>query len=37
MEGAIALCDGNITRAADLLGVNASTIYRKRAAWSGGA
>jgi len=36
IEEAIALCDGSIARAADLLGVNASTIYRKRAAWSGG-
>ncbi|HYG90901.1 MAG TPA: sigma-54 dependent transcriptional regulator [Azospirillum sp.] len=33
IEDAIAACDGNIPRAAALLGISASTIYRKRLAW----
>jgi two-component system repressor protein LuxO len=33
IERAIALCGGNITRAAAELGVSPSTIYRKRAGW----
>jgi two-component system repressor protein LuxO len=33
MEEAIALCDGNIPRAAALLEVNPSTIYRRKAEW----
>ena len=33
IETAIALCDGNIPRAALLLRVSPSTIYRKKAAW----
>jgi len=33
IEGAIAICDGNIPRAAALLEVSPSTIYRKRLAW----
>jgi two-component system repressor protein LuxO len=33
IEGAIALCDGNIPRAAALLEVSPSTIYRKRLGW----
>jgi len=31
---AVELCDGNISKAAFLLGVNPSTIYRKRQSWS---
>jgi len=33
MEEAIALCNGNIPRAAALLEVNPSTIYRRKAEW----
>jgi len=33
IEQAIALCDGNIPKAAALLEVSPSTIYRKRSAW----
>ena len=33
IERAIELCDGNIPRAAALLDISASTIYRKRAGW----
>jgi DNA-binding NtrC family response regulator len=33
IEGAIALCNGNIPRAAALLEVNPSTIYRRKAEW----
>jgi len=33
IEEAIAACDGNIPRAAALLEISASTIYRKRMAW----
>ncbi|HYH36620.1 MAG TPA: sigma-54 dependent transcriptional regulator [Azospirillum sp.] len=33
IENAIAACDGNIPRAAALLDISASTIYRKRLAW----
>jgi DNA-binding NtrC family response regulator len=33
IEGAIALCDGNIPRAAALLELSPSTIYRKRLGW----
>lgn len=33
IEHAIDLCDGNIPKAATFLGVSASTIYRKKAAW----
>ncbi|BBL72113.1 sigma-54-dependent transcriptional regulator [Methylogaea oryzae] len=37
IEQAIARCDGNIPKAASLLEVSASTIYRKLQAWQGGA
>ncbi len=33
IENAIALCDGNIRKAAHLLGISAPTIYRKKASW----
>jgi DNA-binding NtrC family response regulator len=36
IEGAIAACDGNIPRAAALLEVSPSTIYRKRLGWEEG-
>ncbi|MDC0662286.1 sigma-54-dependent transcriptional regulator [Marinobacter sp. SS21] len=34
IERAIALCDGNVPRAAALLEVSASTVYRKRQSWA---
>jgi two-component system, repressor protein LuxO len=34
IERAIELCGGNMTEAAARLGVNVSTIYRKRQGWS---
>ncbi len=37
IERAIALCGGNIAKAAAHLGVSPSTLYRKRAAWTGEA
>jgi two-component system repressor protein LuxO len=33
IEEAIALCNGNIPRAAALLEINPSTIYRRKAEW----
>ncbi len=33
IERTIAACDGNVPKAAALLGISASTIYRKRVAW----
>jgi two-component system repressor protein LuxO len=36
IEHAIALCEGNIPRAAELLRISPSTIYRKRQAWAAG-
>lgn len=35
IERAIALCGGNIQRAARLLGISPSTIYRKKEGWGG--
>jgi two-component system repressor protein LuxO len=37
IEDAIRICNGNIPRAAALLEVSPSTIYRKRQAWEGGS
>ena len=34
IEKAIQLCDGNVPKAAALLGISASTIYRKKQAWA---
>jgi two-component system repressor protein LuxO len=36
IEQAIAMCDGNIPKAAELLRISPSTIYRKRQAWAAG-
>jgi two-component system repressor protein LuxO len=36
IEAAIVACDGNINRAAGLLEVAPSTLYRKRQAWNKG-
>ncbi len=33
IEQAITLCDGNIPKAAHLLQISPSTIYRKKVAW----
>ncbi|WP_076411096.1 sigma-54 dependent transcriptional regulator [Shewanella sp. UCD-KL12] len=33
IEAAIALCDGNVPKAAAMLDISASTIYRKRQGW----
>ncbi|EWY41657.1 ATPase AAA [Skermanella stibiiresistens SB22] len=35
VERAIRLCGGNLSKAAQKLGINVSTIHRKRRAWSG--
>ncbi len=37
IERAVALCDGNIPKAAAHLGISPSTLYRKRAAWGSAA
>jgi DNA-binding NtrC family response regulator len=37
IEEAVTYCDGNVPRAAALLEVSPSTIYRKRMSWSSGA
>jgi two-component system repressor protein LuxO len=34
IESAIAICDGNIPKAAALLDVSPSTIYRKQKNWA---
>jgi DNA-binding NtrC family response regulator len=34
IERTIDICDGNIPKAAALLEISASTIYRKKQAWS---
>jgi len=36
IEHAIALCEGNVPKAAELLRISPSTIYRKRQAWAAG-
>jgi transcriptional regulator of acetoin/glycerol metabolism len=36
MERAIRLCGGNLSLAAQKLGINVSTIHRKRRVWAGG-
>jgi two-component system, repressor protein LuxO len=36
IEHAINLCQGNIPKAAELLRISPSTIYRKRQAWAAG-
>lgn len=36
IEATIHLCGGSIPEAAKVLGVSASTLYRKRAAWTAG-
>ncbi|WP_416896159.1 MAG: sigma-54-dependent transcriptional regulator [Minwuia sp.] len=36
IEDAIGICHGNIAKAASLLGVSPSTIYRKKQAWENG-
>jgi two-component system repressor protein LuxO len=36
IEQAIAMCEGNIPKAAELLRISPSTIYRKRQAWAAG-
>lgn len=37
IEAAITACDGNVPKAAVMLGVSPSTIYRKRLVWDGNA